>query len=73
MNNLTFTKGIYTAKVATRPIGGGKFQGVVSLERDDAQNPETSVYEVNTASASEPEALDEAKALAHRILGEIEL
>ena len=73
MDDVTYTKGIYTATAAARPLENGQFQGVVSLARDDAEVPETTVYEVETTSASEQEALDEAKALAHRILGEIEL
>ena len=73
MDDVTYTKGIYTAIATARALDGGRFQGVVSLARDDATDPETTVYEVEVASATEEEALDEAKALAHRILGEIEL
>jgi hypothetical protein len=73
MDDVTYTKGIYTATATVRTMDDGTFQGVVSLARDDAEDPETTVYEVEATSASEQEALDEAKALAHRILGEIEL
>ena len=73
MDDVTYTKGIYTATATVRETDGGQFQGIVSLARDDAQDPETTIYEVVSTSASEQEALDEAKALAHRILGEIEL
>jgi hypothetical protein len=73
MDGITYTKGLYTAIATARARGHGQFQGVVSLARDDAEAPETTEYEVRATSASEQEALGEAKALAHRILGEIEL
>lgn len=73
MDDVTYTKGIYTATVAVRPLDDGQFQGVVSLARDDATAPETTSYEVQAPSPSAKEALEEAKALAHRILGELEL
>jgi len=73
MEDVTYTKGIYTATASTRPMDGGKFQGMVSLARDDGEGLENSMYEVESASGSPQEALEEAKALAHRILGELEL
>ncbi|HEY3538468.1 MAG: hypothetical protein ACTHJZ_08745 [Trinickia sp.] len=72
MDDVTYTKGIYTATAAVRPLDNGQFQGVVSLARDDATAPETTAYEVEAPSPSAVEALEEAKALAHRILGELE-
>jgi hypothetical protein len=73
MDDLTYIKGIYTATAAVRGVGQGRFQGVVTLARDGGDETENTVYEVDTESPSEAEALEEAKALAHRILGEIEL
>jgi hypothetical protein len=73
MDELTYTKGIYTATAAVRRVGQDQFQGVVTLQRDDGGDTENTVYEVESASPGEAEALEEAKALAHRILGEIEL
>lgn len=73
MEDVIYTKGIYTAKPGVQTLGDGRFQGVVHLARDDATEPETTVYEVKGASATVSEALEEAKALAHQILGEIEL
>jgi hypothetical protein len=49
---------------------------VVTLSRDEGDataDQETTVYEVDATSSTPEEALEEAKALAHRILGEIEL
>jgi hypothetical protein len=73
MEDVTYTKGIYTATASVRPVDGGRYQGVVALERDEGDETENTVYEVESTSASSEEALEEAKALAHRILGEIEL
>lgn len=72
MDDFTYTKGIYTAIVAARPSGTGQYLGVVKLERDDGAAMEDTVYEVPQAKPTEAEALDEARALAHRILGELE-
>ncbi|WP_321863043.1 hypothetical protein [Burkholderia cenocepacia] len=73
METNTFTKGIYTAKAHTQHAGNGQFQGYVILARDDGDDTENMRYDVHSTSPSEEEAFDEAKALAHRILGEIEL
>ncbi|ABK09723.1 MULTISPECIES: hypothetical protein [Burkholderia] len=73
MDTNTFTKGIYTAKAHTHRADNGEFQGYVILARDDGDETENMRYDVHTTSSSEEEAFEEAKALAHRILGEIEL
>jgi hypothetical protein len=73
MEDVTYTKGIYTATATVRTVEGDQYQGVVTLERDDGGEQESTVYEVEATSATPEEALEEAKALAHRILGEIEL
>jgi hypothetical protein len=68
MEDVTYTKGLYTATATVRPLDGGEYRGVVSLARDEGEELENTIYEVEATSASE----EEAKALAHRILGEIE-
>ena len=73
MEDTTYTKGIYTATIGVRAIDGGRFQGLVSLARDDGEDADATLYQVEAASLNEEEALNEARALAHRILGEIEL
>jgi hypothetical protein len=73
MEDVTYTKGLYTATATVRPVEGGRYRGVVVLSRDPGDETENTVYEVESLSASSEEALEEAKALAHRILGEIEL
>ncbi|SAL19970.1 hypothetical protein [Caballeronia telluris] len=73
MDDTTYTKGLYTATIGVRAIDGGQFQGLVSLARDDGEATDATIYEVEATSQNEDEALEEARALAHRILGEIEL
>ncbi|CAB3661659.1 hypothetical protein [Paraburkholderia rhynchosiae] len=76
MEDITYTKGIYTATASVRELDRDTWQGVVTLARDEgeaSQDQETTVYEVEATSSTPEEALEEAKALAHRILGEIEL
>jgi hypothetical protein len=76
MNEITYTKGIYTATASIRELTPDQYQGQVSLTRDEGDAsavPDTTVYEVEATSSTPEEALEEAKALAHRILGEIEL
>ncbi|KMZ12779.1 hypothetical protein BHUM_03212c [Candidatus Burkholderia humilis] len=73
MEDTTYTKGIYTATLDVRANDSGKFQGLVSLARDDGEDTEATIYEVEAESANEQEALEKPRALAHRILGEIEL
>lgn len=76
MEDTIYTKGIYTATISARGVDGGQFQGVVTLVRDDGEDGEESepkLYDVAAMSLSEDAALEEARALAHRILGELEL
>ena len=76
MEDITYTKGIYTATASIRDVGQDTWQGLVTLARDEGDesaDQETTLYEVEATSSTLEEALEEAKALAHRILGEIEL
>ncbi|MFM0741932.1 hypothetical protein PQQ51_32275 [Paraburkholderia xenovorans] len=76
MEDITYTKGLYTATASTKETKPDTWQGVVILSRDEGDataDQETTVYEVEATSSTPEEALEEAKALAHRILGEIEL
>ncbi|MCG5077354.1 hypothetical protein [Paraburkholderia tagetis] len=73
MEDVSYSKGIYTAVASVRPMNAGQYQGLVSLARDDGEELENAIYEVDSASGTPEEALEEAKALAHRLLGELEL
>ncbi|WP_144144028.1 hypothetical protein [Paraburkholderia sp. BCC1884] len=76
MEDITYTKGIYTATASIREVKFDTWQGVVSLSRDEGDalaDQETTVHEVDATSSTPEEAFEEAKALAHRILGKLEL
>lgn len=76
MEDITYTKGLYTATASIKEVERDTWQGVVTLSRDEGDvtaDQETTVYEVDATSSTPEEALEEAKALAHRILGSIEL
>jgi hypothetical protein len=76
MEDTIYTKGLYTATIGAHAVDGGQFRGVVTLVRDDGEDGEESEpkpYDVTATSLTEEEALEEARALAHRILGELEL
>ena len=76
MEDTIYTKGIYTATIGAHAVDGGQFRGADTLVRDDGEDGEDSEpkqYDVTATSLSEEEALEEARALAHRILGELEL
>lgn len=73
MDDTTYTKGIYTATATVCPADGGQFQGMVALVCDQGDALENLIYTVEATAGTEEEALDEAKELAQRILGEIEL
>ncbi|CAH2806182.1 MAG: hypothetical protein CPDRYMAC_6207 [uncultured Paraburkholderia sp.] len=59
-----------------KQAGSDSWKGTVTLSReegDSSSSPDTTQYEVNTVSSTPEETFEEAKALAYRILGEIEL
>jgi hypothetical protein len=56
MEDVTYTKGIYTAVASVRPMNAGQYQGLVSLARDDGEELENAVYEVEAASGTPEEA-----------------
>ena len=71
MAAVTYTKENWKAEADIQRLPDGKFQGVVLITRmgvpADDERPRT----VNTVSETPEEALEEAKALAHRILGDL--
>jgi hypothetical protein len=40
MEDVTYTKGLYTATATVRPVDGGQYRGVVTLARDDGEGLE---------------------------------
>ncbi len=71
MAAVTYTKSAWKAEADIQRLPNGKYQGVVLItpmgEPDIDADPRT----VNALSDTAEEALEEAKALAHRILGEM--
>lgn len=72
MAAVTYTKGDWHVEADIQPASNGKFQGVVLIRRDGKADSDGSEYTVDALSNTPLEALEEAKALAHRILGERE-
>ncbi|WP_144110781.1 hypothetical protein [Paraburkholderia sp. BCC1886] len=76
MDDITYTKGTYTATASIKEVKADTWQGLVTLSRndedgDDSGSGESTDYHVEATTSTPEEALEEAKALAHRILGDI--
>lgn len=70
MAAVTYTKGEWHAEADIQPVPNGKYQGIVLITRDSGSENDELEYLVNAVSNTPVEALEEAKALAHRILSE---
>ncbi|HYD82349.1 MAG TPA: hypothetical protein VEC06_21305 [Paucimonas sp.] len=69
MAAVTYTKGDWRAEADIQPVDD-KYQGIVLIKRDGGVESDGSEYAVGTVSNTPAEALEEAKALAHRILSD---
>jgi hypothetical protein len=71
MAAITYTKATWKAEADIQRLPNGKYQGVVLItpmgEADIDADPRT----VNALSDTAEEALEEAKALAHRLLADM--
>ena len=70
MAAVTYIKGNWHAEADIQPVANGKYQGVVLIKRDSGSENDESEYTVDAVSNTPIEALEEAKALAHRILSD---
>jgi hypothetical protein len=70
MAAVTYTKEHWKAEVDIQKLPNGQFQGMV-LITEMGGNHDASPSTVNSASDTPEEALEEAKALAHRLLADI--
>ncbi len=70
MAAVTYTKGHWHAEADIQPAANGRYQGVVLITREGAAENDEAPYIVDNLSNTPREALDEAMALAHRILNE---
>lgn len=73
MAAVKYTKANWVAQVDIQEVADGKYRGVVMISRaNGAGDADEAEHTVNAASDSPQEALEEAKALAHRLLAECE-
>jgi hypothetical protein len=68
MAAVRYTKGDRIAEADILKLANGKFQGVVLITRNERMTTSQTQHTVSTVSDTPLEALDEAKALAHRLL-----
>lgn len=68
---VAYTKGAYHADASIVQTAEGRFQGTVQLSHAGA-NAGGDQHVVPVASDTPEEALDEAKALAHRLLADLQ-
>lgn len=71
MAAVTYTKENWRAEVDIQRLANGRFQGVVLLTQMGSDQDDPPPHTVNSVSDTAAEALEEAKALAHRLLGDI--
>ncbi|MES2536351.1 MAG: hypothetical protein V4632_10820 [Pseudomonadota bacterium] len=71
MAAVTYTKEHWKVEADIQRLTGGKFQGVVLLTRMNDPTFDEPPRMVNVVSDTPEEALDEAKALAHRVLADL--
>jgi hypothetical protein len=71
MAAVTYKKADWTAEADIQRLDGGKYQGVVLITHENGSEAEQKQHTVMSLSDTPQEALDEAKALAHRILGDL--
>ena len=71
MAAVTYTKLDWKAEADIQRLQDGTFQGVVLLTRMGSRADDSAPQMVNGVSETPEEALEEAKALAHRMLADV--
>lgn len=71
MAAVTYTKENWKAEADIQRLPNGKFQGVVLITRMGSAAADDIPRPVNSQSDTPEEALEEAKALAHRLLADL--
>lgn len=71
MAAVTYTKENWKAEADIQRLPSGKFQGVVLITRMGKKESDEAPRVVNSVSDTPEEALEEAKALAHRLLADM--
>lgn len=72
MAAVTYTKSSWKAEADIQRLPNGKYQGVVLITTMGKPNYDAEPRAVNAVSDTAQEALEEAKALAHRLLGDLQ-
>lgn len=72
MAAVKYTKANWVAQADIQELADGKYRGVVMISRESGAGSDDAEHTVDAVSDSPEEALEEAKALAHRILAEVE-
>jgi hypothetical protein len=72
MAAIRYMKANWVAQADIQALANGKFQGVVLISQENAAPGKEAQHTVATAADSPAEALEEAKALAHRLLAGID-
>jgi len=68
MAAITYTKESWRAEADIQRLDSGKYQGVVLITRISGREQDETPHLVHALCDSPEEALEEAKALAHRLL-----
>lgn len=71
MAAVKYTKADWVAQADIQELADGKFQGVVLLSRENGKASEEKQHTVAAPSDSPEQALEQATALAHRLLAEV--
>ena len=71
MAAVTYTKQDWKAEADIQRLPDGTYQGVVLLTRMGGAGTDGAPQTVNSVSETPEEALEEAKALAHRLLADV--
>lgn len=71
MAAIKYTKADWTAQADIEELADGKFRGVVLISRGEGATSQDAEHAVEAPSDSPEQALEQAKALAHRILADI--
>lgn len=71
MAAVVYTKENWCAEVDIQQLPNGRFQGLVLIKNMGREQDDPSPHKVNTPTDTAAEALEEAKALAHRLLADM--
>lgn len=71
MAAIKYTKADWVAQADIQEEAGGKFRGVVMISHQHGASSEDRQHTVDAPSDSPEQALEQAIALAHRILAEV--